>query len=230
MLASSQSTFYYRCNRRGNCCYQVAACGTSQWSWKVKFAEPFWPSTPPATCCSTLMIWASSAVYEWKTLTGVILQIKTCSQISLHFCLIGAKFWFNAPDLKHLISLINLCCFYLFWSACCTCIRLSTLSWRAVGGLFLGRIACTKTPSTNSCDATRTWKRWPQFFTQASRTWGPVRPYTTWKQVWFSLLLYAQAEKHCRGKRTGGTSVTLQIAGNKRMKMNAAQSPPTNSQ
>lgn len=52
-----------------------------------------------------------------------------------------------------------------------TCMRLSTRSCRAVGGLYLGRMARTKTPSINSCDATRTCKRWPQFFTQASRTW-----------------------------------------------------------
>lgn len=94
--------------------------------------------------------------------------------------------------------------------------RLSTLSWRAVGGLFLGRIACTKTPSTNSWDATRTWKRWPQFFTQVSRTWGPVRPYTTWKTTVILSVLYAQAERHCRGNRTGGTSETLKTAGNKK--------------
>lgn len=62
----------------------------------------------------------------------------------------------------------------LFWSAAIiqphTCMRLSTLSWRAVGGLYLGRMERTKTPSTNSWEATRTWKRCPQFFTQASRT------------------------------------------------------------
>lgn len=57
-----------------------------------------------------------------------------------------------------------------------TWMRLSTLSWRAVGGLFLGRMERTKTPSTNSCEATRTWKRWPQFFTQASRTWQWHKP------------------------------------------------------
>lgn len=75
----------------------------------------------------------------------------------------------------------------------CTCIRLSTLSWRALGGLFLGRIACTKTPSMNSWDATRTWKRWPQFFTQVSRTWKT--------NVTLSLL---EGEQHYRGNRMGG--------------------------
>lgn len=43
-------------------------------------------------------------------------------------------------------------------------------------------------------------------------------------------VLYVQAEKHCRGNRTGGTSETLKTAGNKKMKMNAACSPPTYSQ
>lgn len=51
-----------------------------------------------------------------------------------------------------------------------TCMRLRTLSCRTLGGLYLGRMERTRTPSTKSCDATSTWNRCPQFFTQASRT------------------------------------------------------------
>lgn len=54
---------------------------------------------------------------------------------------------------------------YLTW------IRASTLSWTIVGGLFLGEIILTSTPSTKSLLVTKAWKRWPQFFTHVSRTW-----------------------------------------------------------
>lgn len=54
-----------------------------------------------------------------------------------------------------------------------TWMRLSTLSCTMVGGLFLGRIVLTSTPSTKSWLATSTWKRCPQFLTQVSKTWRP---------------------------------------------------------
>lgn len=58
-----------------------------------------------------------------------------------------------------------------FSSAVLTWIRASTLSWTMVGGLFLGEIILTSTPSTKSLLVTKAWKRWPQFFTHVSRTW-----------------------------------------------------------
>lgn len=54
-----------------------------------------------------------------------------------------------------------------------TWMRVSTLSCTMVGGLFLGRMVLTSTPSTKSWLATSKWKRCPQFFTQVSRTWRP---------------------------------------------------------
>lgn len=54
-----------------------------------------------------------------------------------------------------------------------TWMRLRTLSCTMVGGLFLGRIVLTSTPSTKSWLATSTWKRCPQFLTQVSKTWRP---------------------------------------------------------
>lgn len=51
-----------------------------------------------------------------------------------------------------------------------TWMRVSTLSCTMAGGLFFGRIVLTRTPSTKSWLDTRTWKRWPQFLTQVSRT------------------------------------------------------------
>lgn len=54
-----------------------------------------------------------------------------------------------------------------------TWMRLSTLSCTMVGGLFLGRMVLTSTPSTKSWLATSTWKRCPQFLTQVSKTWRP---------------------------------------------------------
>lgn len=53
----------------------------------------------------------------------------------------------------------------------CTWIRANTLSWTIVGGLFLGEMIFTRTPSMKSRFATKTWKRWPQFFTQVSNTY-----------------------------------------------------------
>lgn len=163
-------------------------------------------------------------------------HIKICSQISLEdeYCPLysllhvssSSKILIKSTGLKHLISLIQLCCFYSLWRACCTCIRLSTLSWRAVGGLFLGRIACTKTPSTNSWDATRTWKRWPQFFTHVSRTWGD----TQHESKCDSVFAVCTRWKTLPWQQERGNSERLQIAGNERMKMDAAHSPPTYSQ
>lgn len=54
-----------------------------------------------------------------------------------------------------------------------TWMRVSTLSCTMVGGLFLGRMVLTSTPSTKSWLATSTWKRCPQFLTQVSKTWVP---------------------------------------------------------
>ena len=54
-----------------------------------------------------------------------------------------------------------------------TWMRVSTLSCTMVGGLFLGRMVLTSTPSTKSWLATSTWKRCPQFLTQVSKTWMP---------------------------------------------------------
>lgn len=57
--------------------------------------------------------------------------------------------------------------------AALTWMRLSTLSCTMVGGLFLGRMVLTSTPSTKSWLATSRWKRCPQFLTQVSKTWRP---------------------------------------------------------
>lgn len=51
-----------------------------------------------------------------------------------------------------------------------TCMRDSTLSCTIVGGLALGEIILTRTPSMKSLFATWTWNLWPQFFTHVSRT------------------------------------------------------------
>lgn len=57
--------------------------------------------------------------------------------------------------------------------------RLSTLSCTMVGGLFLGRMVFTSTPSTKSWLATNTWKRCPQFLTHVSKTWRREVPVNT---------------------------------------------------
>ncbi len=70
---------------------------------------------------------------------------------------------------------VKRCDCYLTW------IRASTLSWTIVGGLFLGEMILTSTPSTKSLLVTKAWKRWPQFFTHVSRTWRTqrVKSFTT---------------------------------------------------
>lgn len=51
-----------------------------------------------------------------------------------------------------------------------TCIKASTLSCTMAGGLFLGDMIFTKTPSMKSRVVTSVWNRYPQFFTHVSRT------------------------------------------------------------
>lgn len=51
-----------------------------------------------------------------------------------------------------------------------TCMSDSTLSCTMVGGLVLGEMILTNTPSMKSLLATWTWNLWPQFFTHVSNT------------------------------------------------------------